>query len=328
VCQTTELLCIATAMCSLGFSEMADVWRHLTNSRNALSSTQLVYFGSLCSFVFFVNAILPSYLSSPQVIYSLWPVIGIGLCFLITFLLFIQILRSQTQSTNLTNQFLLCLLMIGYTIHQYEENGVDLYNRPNSFISFANKLLVSYVPYFSCRDVEICAFNVENVMIYNTVGIWIPLLLTPMIFRTNPAYIFVICTYACVNVFGHVVATALSFSYSPGVVSGVFLVLPLATTLYSRVLTASYRNDSALSGFYFAIAFFAHGIFGLLVVFPEYFPIPIPSSVFYVTVFLFFVILPYLFSKVVDPMRTEYLREYQLKIRELAEKLNREERNP
>jgi hypothetical protein len=300
---------------------MADVWRHLTDRRNALSTNQLVFFGSLCSFVFFVNTILPSYLSSPQDIYSLWPIIGIGMSFLFTLFLFLRIFRSRPQPSNFTNQFLLCLLMISYTIHQYEENGVDLKNRPMYFIRYANKFLVSYVPFFSCHDIKNCAFNVENVMVYNTVGIWIPLFMTPVIFTTNPAFIFVICSYAYVNILGHIGATLLSFTYSPGVVSGVLLLLPLTVTLLSRVMATSYRNDGVLSGIYFGIACGAHGIFGGLVMLSEFFP-RIPALVFPVTVFIFFVILPYIFSKLVDPMRTEYLRNYQLKIREMAENLN------
>jgi multidrug transporter EmrE-like cation transporter len=278
---------------------------------NSLSRSHRLVLIILCFSIFFLHFSLPSYLEKNE-IYSVWPVIGIVVSLIISGALLWEII-SHGHIAGVTNtRLLLCLLVIAYTIHQYEENGSDLYDRKQYFPTFANKLLTSYLPFFSCHNVENCAFTHYNVMAYNTIGLWIPLFLAPIIFPTNPMFVLFVSNFAVVNTMGHIAAVILSFSYSPGSVSAIFLVLPLAGSISTRVLTFLYRSDGFLGAGILTYACFTHGVFGSLALLFDFYP-ELPVLVFPLSCFLLFFVIPFAFAKVAEIKRARYLQNFKPK---------------
>jgi hypothetical protein len=79
-----------------------------------------------------------------------------------------------------------------------------------------------------------CVFNRYNTMAYNTAGLWPLFMLMPFFFSSTPLYTVCACGVAVVSSLGHLAASVLMLSYSPGLASALLLVCP--TAMYSATL--------------------------------------------------------------------------------------------
>lgn len=170
-----------------------------------------------------------------QDIYSLWPVIGVGMSLFLAMasLLWIVIEKKRDWS-QCKCRMSLCMLFLAFCIRQYEENMSDLLQRDNSFVRFENKMLDAWLPGFHCQDFDTCFFNQYNVMAYNTVAIWPLVMVSPIIFTSVPLFSMCVCGVVIVSSCGHIVSSLIMLSYSPGTVASLLLVIPSA--IYSAYL--------------------------------------------------------------------------------------------
>jgi hypothetical protein len=274
-----------------------------TSKGHSLSTYQKLV---LC--IIFLVIILFNYFLSPEIA-SYWPLIGIGISFTLSFRV-IWLMITSGQNINITNtKLFLCFFSISYAIHQYEENGFDLMNRGHYFPRYANELISSYFPFFTCHNPNDCAFSPVNVMAYNTAGLWIPIVVSPLIFPVSPMFTLGACGMALVNVLGHCFAVVLSQSYSPGVMSGIVLVVPVAMVVIARLIHHTYNDDFLLWTIILGIGFGVHGVYGSLVLVLEFFP-HFPSFLWFPIIFVTFVIIPYCGCKVADLLRLKYLENF------------------
>lgn len=162
-------------------------------------------------------------------LYEHWMNIGV---FGAAFLMLGAVLFTQDDSEpRLRNvRFVSALLFAAYTVHQFEEHGVDFLGRRYAFVPFLNDLLRGR--FTECAEAIQCPLNPENTFYVNTTLVWLVMLLAVWAGRRLPFVGLCAAGIVVVNGLLHVVQGIALRSYNPGLITSVALFLPLGTYAY------------------------------------------------------------------------------------------------
>jgi hypothetical protein len=216
-----------------------DILLNMLRRGRQLSHNQKVLIGVSTFVVVSIN------LMSSSSLMEIWPIIGIVFAICSSIICMIGVARGGGVIQSST-PLAICLLGLAVSIMQYEENGIDIMNRKSHFTPYSNNVLASVVPFFRCADPTTCAFNPQNVMALNTVGLWLPMFLLPWLHTTNPLFALFVIAYTVGNVAGLVGAAMWTLSYAPGMASGILFVLPSAYWCTLRIIRHQFYGDRLL----------------------------------------------------------------------------------
>ncbi|MEM1079381.1 MAG: HXXEE domain-containing protein [Pseudomonadota bacterium] len=132
-------------------------------------------------------------------------------------------LSFSDKSTRLNARTVSLVLLVAYIIHQFEEHWIDLYGRTYAFKPSLNEFLSNLLGRPDVQefmsDMSVFVINTSLVWLVGALAIW----------RGGENVFAALCmaSIVAVNAISHIGAALLSESYNPGLLTGVFLFLPI-----------------------------------------------------------------------------------------------------
>jgi hypothetical protein len=190
-----------------------------------------------------------------------WPFLGlalgvVGLAALVTWP------RRREGSRWRDPEWLICLTLPVYMLHQFEEHGFDLMGRRYQF-------LATMCAFLGHPDLAHCPADPSFILAVNVGGgVWIPGLLAIAMRRKNLAVGACTVGIPLTNTVAHIVPAILQGSYNPGLFTALFLFIPFcgwtlaqlrhAGVINGKGMVAVITTGLALHGVLIA-SVFAHG---------------------------------------------------------------------
>jgi len=140
---------------------------------------------------------------------------------------------KQTDSVLTDIKLMAVLLLVAYIIHQFEEHWVDFFGHQYAFYGDVNRLILEVL---GAPEAAVGPLTPKSIFVINTSLVW--LIGTIAIWR-SPDHIFPSLAMAgitLVNGISHIVLGIAKQSYNPGLLTAVFIFLPLAIAFYRQVL--------------------------------------------------------------------------------------------
>lgn len=160
-----------------------------------------------------------------------WPWVGIGAAGLLLVLLFATDgLRSDLSLSRWRDLvWLTWAATCAYLIHQFEEHGIDAEGAPYAFRGGLCATL-------GFPDPAACRIPPSLITAVNIPVVWLAGPLSALLGRRWPAIALSFFAVVFVNALAHVGASIVSGGYNPGVLTAVFLFLPLSLWTFSLAL--------------------------------------------------------------------------------------------
>lgn len=157
--------------------------------------------------------------------FTLWP-------FLLLFLASLRLVPLLMSAPRWRERsWWLSVLLPIYAVHQFEENGLDLFARRFQF----HVSLCNWFGYYKA-EVALCPADAPFLFVVNVVEGGLLLLLAFLCGPRRPLASCVVFGVAFINAITHIGATLVHFTYYPGLVTAILLLLPLAISFFREAL--------------------------------------------------------------------------------------------
>ncbi len=156
-----------------------------------------------------------------------WPIFGLG--FGVAILLFLLADWRENRIETIAKWHWLLLAI--YTLHQFEEHGVDLFGRAYYFITYANEFL-------ALQGADAPQLTPSSLYQINTLTIWIGFAIAIWASQrfTWPGYFA--AALVLTNGLFHIGIALGRWEYNPGVMTALILFLPISWLYFKEVVRA------------------------------------------------------------------------------------------
>ncbi|MEO1593950.1 MAG: HXXEE domain-containing protein [Pseudomonadota bacterium] len=124
------------------------------------------------------------------------------------------------------------LLLIAYIAHQFEEHWIDLLGNEYAFYTYINALVRGTI---GTDDLSVAPLTPLGIFVINTTLVWLVGIIAIVRARTHWFPPMAMAAIALVNGITHIVASVITLSYNPGLLTSLLLFLPLPVLFYRRV---------------------------------------------------------------------------------------------
>ncbi|MEL7023064.1 MAG: HXXEE domain-containing protein [Pseudomonadota bacterium] len=184
-----------------------------------------VALAALTLLVFFVMLWAP--LGQRTLLVEHWMVIG---TYLAPILLLVSAFNINANGARRTWAL---VILVAYIAHQFEEHWVDALGNSYSFYAHVNALLHSML---EIDDPNLMPLTKSAIFFINTSLVWLVGLQAVVFGPKQPFTVHSIMSIALVNAISHVALAAITHSYNPGLVTSIFLFIPLALAYTAYVV--------------------------------------------------------------------------------------------
>jgi hypothetical protein len=161
---------------------------------------------------------------------------GYSLPFLIMFTMFFYF-RIQSPAV---------LALLIYLIHQFEEHAY-----PGGFGPFINKNIFKQK-----NNISYDPLSPTFIFLTNSIAIWLIFLVVAFVlYQYDYRWLAIPLSIMTVNAFTHIMGALVFRKYNPGLITAVFLLLPISLYLFYTYFT---KNDNKILLMSFAVAIFIH----------------------------------------------------------------------
>lgn len=156
-----------------------------------------------------------------------WPWIGLAAAIVLIVVLFCTTLFRDRRDVSRWRDpvWLAWLMMVAYTLHNFEEYGLDAKGRAFHFP-------VTACQTFGFPNVHTCPFAPSFFVAVNIPFVWVVLPIAALWCRRNPAVGLTGAGLLLTNALSHIVGAFTPMGYSPGTVTAAVIFIPLSVWVF------------------------------------------------------------------------------------------------
>ena len=167
-----------------------------------------------------------------QIDFMTWHWMKVG-TFAAPFLLLAYFSTSHRRPSLSDPLFMSVVLLIAYIAHQFEEHWVDLLGNEYAFHDYINALVRDAI---GTTDGTIAPLTPLAIYVINTSLVWLVGVIAIVYAKSHQFAILAIASITLINGITHVLAGIISLTYNPGLLTSVFLFIPLSVAYFRALL--------------------------------------------------------------------------------------------